>query len=220
MFEGIKNLFVEVEKTPDKSEEITKNEIKKRLTPIPAAPSIPPIGMSASVNEDMAKVLNEAIETAKTQGFDYLKFRNSLVALAAVPMPEPQKFQTVFATAQTMGLTKETLLSSVDFFQQILDKKKAEFLESEQSIVAQEVTSRENTKAQKEQEIADLQEKIRQAQTTIAEKQQENLTLTSEINEQNLRIQQTAAAFEATFAFVSGNLQADKTKIQTYLADK
>jgi hypothetical protein len=220
MFEKLTSLFVEMDKEPDKTEDVKVEKPKKgRISTVPPVPTpTVPIITSASVNDDMAKVLNSAIEGASRGDFDYLKFRNALAALASAPLPEPQKFQTVYATASTMGLTKEKLVDSIDFYQGVIDKKKTEFADEVQAMLAQEVGTREKTKAQKEQEIADLQEKIRQAQASIAETQQEILTVTTEINEQNLRIQQTSSAFEATFAFVSGKLQEDKAKIQTYIA--
>jgi hypothetical protein len=223
MFGKLASLFVEVEKPTPGAEE-PKEEKPAKKAPVAAAPAVPatpvPVPIStASINEEMAQVLTAAIEAANIEGFDYIEFRNALAALASAPLPEPQKFQTVFATAQTMGLTKQKLLDAIDFYQEVLNKKKTEFQEQVQAMVAQEVTLRENLKSRKEQEIADLQEKIRQAQSTIAEKQQEVLVVTTEINEQNLRIQQTASAFEATFASVSGKLQEDKAKIQTYIAN-
>lgn len=214
MFDKLKGLFVEVE---EDKKPVVADEPAPVSSPKPLAATAVPI-VPSSVNEEMAKVLNAAIEAANLDGFDYIEFKNALASLASAPIPEPQKYQTVFATAGTMGLTKQKLIDAIDYYQKVIDKKKEEFQTQVQAMVAKEITSREELKVQKEKEIVDLQEKIRQAQSTISERQQEILGISTEINEQNLRIQQTASAFEATFASVAGKLQEDKAKIQTYIA--
>jgi len=231
MFKKFANIFVDIEDSPSpqekKEEGGAKNEQQTTVTPSSPAPTAPapiasvapkPTFVPATVNEAMAELLSKAIEAANLEGFDYLEFRNALAAMASAPLSEQQKFQAVFATATTMGVTKDKLVGAIDHYQQVLDKQRAEFQVQVDAMIAQEVTQREALKSKKEEEIAALAEQIQQAQAAITEKQQEILTLSNEINEQNLNIQQTASSFEATFNFVSGRLQEDKCKIQNYLA--
>lgn len=235
MFGKIASMFVDVDGSEEpKTEEAAAPEPEKKeaapaSAPAPAAaPSAstappttpaPPPFVPATVNEEMVELLSSAIEAANLDGFDYIEFRNSLAAMASAPMPEKQKFQAVFATASTMGLTKQKLVDAIDHYQGVISNKKTEFDSHVEGMKAQEVTAREQLKEKKEQEIAALSEQIQQAQAAIAERQQEILNISNEINEQNLRIQQTSASFEATYNFVSGKLEEDKGKIQSYLAE-
>jgi hypothetical protein len=235
MFNKLASIFVDIEDSPqvppqEKKEESAENETTAAApapasspaptnTPAPTTSVAPkPVFVPATVNEAMVELLSKAIEAANLEGFDYLEFRDALAAMASAPLSEQQKFQAVFATATTMGVTKDRLVEAIDHYQQVLDHQKAEFQAQVESMIAQEVTQREELKSAKEQEIAALSEQIQQAQAAIGEKQQEILALSNEINEQNLNIQQTASSFEATFNFVSGKLQEDKGKIQNYLA--
>ena len=229
MFGKLANLFVEIEdnKESDKKEESKATATTSETQPAPqpqqqpATASAPPPTkqiIPATINEEMVEFLSSAIEAANLDGFDYIEFRDSLAAMASAPMSEQQKFIAVFATACTMGLTKEKLLDSISHYQNVIEGKKAEFAAHVEAMVAQEVTAREQLKTRKEQEISALAEQIQKAQASIAEKQQEVVTISNEINEQNLHIQQTASSFEATFGFVAGKLEEDKNKIQSYLA--
>lgn len=176
------------------------------------APAIP-----GAVDENMVNFLSQAIEEANIPGFDYIEFRNSLAAMANTPLPENQKYIAVFATASTMGLTKDSLLKAIDHYQGILDSKKKEFQVQVDQMTVREVQKREDLKAAKEAEIQTLLQQIQDAQAAIATKQQEVLEINSEIGRERLNIQQTAASFEATYNFISGKLQGDKQKIEAYI---
>lgn len=220
MLKSLTGLFFEKEAGETKEKESKPNEETKSNGNGAEQSVAPPVSMAPTVgvNSEMAEMLAAAIEAANIEGFDYLEFRDSLVGMASIPMPEKQKFETVFATAKTMGVTADKLLSSIDHYQEVLDQKKAEFLAHVESITAAEVTAREQKKAENEQKITDAAAEIQRLTAEITELQQENLTITNEINTEKLNIQNTAGSFEATFGVVSGRLQEDKGKIQSYLA--
>lgn len=226
MFSRLASMFVEVESAPP----APAPEAKKPAQPVPpgyaaSTPPTPSVQMApiaspaipGAVDEKMVQFLSQAIEESNIPGFDYIEFRNSLAAMASAPLPENQKYIAVFATASTMGLTKEKLLGAIDHYQNILDSKKKEFNAQVEQMTVQQVQKREELKAAKEAEIQTLLQQIQEAQAAIAAKQQEALEINSEIGRERLNIQQTAASFDATFNFVSGKLQGDKQKIEAYI---
>lgn len=229
MFSRLASMFVEVENAPT----APAPEAKKPAQPVPpgyaaAASVVPPTptvqmaptmapAIPGAVDEKMVAFLSQAIEESNMPGFDYIEFRNALAAMASAPLPENQKYIAVFATASTMGLTKEKLLAAIDHYQNVLDSKKKEFNAHVEQMTVQQVQKREELKAAKEAEIQTLMVQIQEAQAAIAAKQQEALEINSEIGRERLNIQQTAASFDATYNFVSGKLQGDKQKIEAYI---
>lgn len=226
MFGKLASMFVEVESSPTPAPVQDKKPTTQpvppgyaaavSVVPAPVAPIAAP-AIPGAVDEKMVEFLSKAIEDANIPGFDYIEFRNALAAMASAPLPENQKYIAVFATASTMGLTKEKLLSAIDHYQGILDSKKKEFQEQVDQMTALQVTKREELKSAKEAEIQALMVQIQEAQAAIAVKQQEALEINSEIGRERLNIQQTASSFEATYNFVSGKLQGDKQKIEAYI---
>ena len=228
MFGKLASMFVEVESAPTPA----PVQDKKPAQPVPpgyaAAASVVPVAPIAApiaapaipgaVDEKMVEFLAKAIDEANMPGFDYIEFRNALAAMASAPLPENQKYIAVFATASTMGLTKDKLLAAIDHYQAVLDSKKKDFQIQVDQMTALQVTKREELKSAKEAEIQTLMVQIQEAQAAIAAKQQEALEINSEIGRERLNIQQTAASFEATYNFVSGKLQGDKQKIEAYIA--
>lgn len=232
MFSRLASMFVEVENAPN-APTAPVPEAKKPAQPVPpgyaaAASVVPPTpavqmapiaapAIPGAVDEKMVQFLSQAIEESNMPGFDYIEFRNALAAMASAPLPENQKYIAVFATASTMGLTKEKLLAAIDHYQNVLDSKKKEFNAHVEQMTVQQVQKREELKAAKEAEIQTLMVQIQEAQAAIAAKQQEALEINSEIGRERLNIQQTAASFDATYNFVSGKLQGDKQKIEAYI---
>ena len=61
------------------------------------------------------------------EGFDYFEFKQSLATLSKMPLDEATQFKSAFATAATMGITKENLLQSADYYKKVLHKEKEKF---------------------------------------------------------------------------------------------
>ncbi len=59
--------------------------------------------------------------------FDYIKFRQSVSALIQMSMDESVSYKSAFATASTMGLTKEKLLKSANRYFSVLEDERESF---------------------------------------------------------------------------------------------
>jgi hypothetical protein len=221
MFSKLASMFVEVESTPTPAPQEIKKPVPPGaasfVAPTPSTVTIAAPAIPGAVDEKMVEFFSKAIEDSNIPGFDYIEFRNALAAMVNTPLPENQKYIAVFATASTMGLTKDKLTAAIDHYQGVLDSKKKDFQAQVDQMTAREVTKREDIKTAKEAEIQSLLQQIQEAQTAIAAKQQEALEINAEIGRERLNIQQTAASFEATYNFVSGKLQGDKQKIEAYI---
>ena len=79
------------------------------------------------LDDKSCKSLTDALLRNNLKGFDYLEFRASLRALASLKMESSQVFQSAFATASVIGLTKEHLVSSAEHYKSVLQKEKNSF---------------------------------------------------------------------------------------------
>ena len=71
--------------------------------------------------------LTQALEKNNLPGFDYLEFKLSLGRLASMDMPEETAFKSAYATASTVGLTKDKLVSTAQHYRQVLVKEREQF---------------------------------------------------------------------------------------------
>lgn len=201
--------------------------------PGPAKSSVQPTAQSKSVdidagamveikdgqvNEKFLNVLLDAMDKNNLQGFDYIEFKQFLKSLDKMEMDEATKFRSAFATGQTMGATKENLVTSGNRYLEILKQEEERF---EQAV-----------KNQRSKSIDDKQSGIAMLDKSIGEKEQQIAQLAAEIESARKEIQQrkedvalahakviqTQSDFHHTYKLLMGQLQEDIQKINTYLS--
>jgi hypothetical protein len=186
----------------------------KEATPAATLQVAPVLGQ---VDPDMLKILEEAIASSNLPGFDYIEFRDSMVRMQGVPMTEEQKFQAVFATAQSMGVTKQVLLDAIDHYLKVIAGKDAEFSRFLEGVVTSKVTSVEATVAKISTDIEAEANEIKRLTESIQNRRKQQDELNLQLLQARQEIQNKRAAFSATRDAIVNNLTADRVKVETYL---
>jgi hypothetical protein len=183
----------------------------------PTLPQQSRVAIPGQVDDEMAKILEDAILEANIPGFDYVEFRDVLANMSALGLPESKMFQAAFASAQIAKVTKAQLLEAIDFYLKVIDAKAKEFDDYVAGLKATDVTG-------KDQEIADLEAqieadaaKIQELTSSIGERRQKQDAIRMGKAQADLDINNKTAAFEATKAVIVGKLNADRNKIDTYI---
>jgi chromosome segregation ATPase len=162
--------------------------------------------------------LFNAIKANTLQGFDYLKFKESTQSLKqSMAMSEDIAIKSAFATAATMGITKDKLIENIQHYIQVLQKEKAEFDAAH--------NKQKNIKVnQKQNETTFLQEKIKAHQIQIAELEKQINEFQfkidnadREIEEAKQKIQETKTRFEETYTHFDQVLKSDIDTFNKYL---
>lgn len=172
---------------------------------------------SANLDGKSLEFLNNAIKAQALQGFDYLKFKQSIKALQDMNMSEEMAIRSAFSTASTMGITKQKILENIQHYQGVLNKEKSEF----DSALQKQTNTRIN---QKQNETSYLQEKIKahQAQILELEKQIKEFQFKidnadKEIEEARQKILDTKERFEETYTHYMDVLRSDIEIFNKYL---
>lgn len=191
----------------------------------PAEMSAPPpkqraaesVSASGSVSDKFVEILAAALEKNNQQGFDYFEFRQALKNLSKMPMDEQTRFHSAYAMAQTMGVTPAKLVESAQFYLNVLTNEQAKFNEAHAQQRARLIGNREEEVKNLEAMMESKAEQIKQLTQQIEEHRQRSEQIRKEISDSTVKIENTKADFEATFASVTGHLQEDINKIQQYL---
>lgn len=172
---------------------------------------------TGNVDNDILGKLFQALEDNNQQGFDYMEFRKALKTLSALPMDESIKYQSTFATASTIGVTLEMLLSSIEFYKKVLINEEANFtkaIKDQTSVnISDKITQKENilkSIVAKSEQIKKLTNEIGGLQTEI-----EQLTLSIETAES--KIKETALNFETSINVIKNQLDQDAIKLKQYI---
>lgn len=182
----------------------------------PAAPVyVPPV--TGQLNEKFVEVLTKALADNNQEGFDFFEFRSSLKSLAKMPMDDATRFQSAFAMASTMGATPQKLISSAQFYLDVLKNEEKKFGE----VVA---AQRSKLVGTKEQEMLNLDaavrnkaEQIKELTKQIEEHQNRMEQLKHEIHEATAKVEATATDFTATYHSVVAQIQGDIEGMKTFL---
>ena len=170
-----------------------------------------------SLDAKSLEFLMNAIKANTQQGFDYLKFKQSIASLEAMNMAEETAIKSAFATAATLGITKEKMLESINHYKQILAKEKTEF----DTAHAKQKNIRIN---QKQSDTQYLQEKIKAHQNQIAELEKQIKEFQAkidnadkEIEEARQKIEDTKQRFDETYTHFENVLKNDIDTFNKYL---
>lgn len=79
------------------------------------------------LDERSLEFLADAIEKNNLPGFDYYEFKRAVVALSQMKLDEATAHKSAFATAATVGLTKEKLIETANYYKNLVEKEKEQF---------------------------------------------------------------------------------------------
>jgi peptidoglycan hydrolase CwlO-like protein len=172
---------------------------------------------SYGLDEKSVDFLTKALERNNQPGFDYLEYKQSLVALAKMNMDEATAFKSAFATAATMGLTKDKLLSAADFYKGVLNSEKQQFDKALQNQLQNNVHSKQEEVKKLQVQIEEHRAQIKELEAQIVKNQGVIDRADEDIRSSKEKIETTRELFETTLRGILGDIDKDMNNIKQYL---
>lgn len=173
--------------------------------------------LSEDLDEKIVYKLMTAIKQGASNDFDYLKFKHSYMSLIDMGMDESLAPKSAFVTAKTMGVTKESILNSIEHYIRILSKEKELFI----SALKNQVVNHLDGPGSKMEE---LKQRMEANKIKIAQLQKENELILVEIDkllqtqdDNRQKIQATKDKFDKTYDAVLQQMQSDLQLYNTIL---
>lgn len=173
--------------------------------------------MTGSVDAGVTETLLRAIEASNLPGFDYIEFKQGLKSLENMPMDEATRYRSAFAMAQTMGLTADKLLQSIQHYVGVLDTEENKFGQALQAQGAQRLTKQQEDIATLEKAIKDKTAMLQKLSEEIAEHQQVLQERKKLMDDVRVKIDSARANFDASMKMLKTQLAEDSAKIQQFL---
>ena len=174
-------------------------------------------GSDHGLDEKSVKFLTSALEKNNLPGFDYIEYKQSLVALAGMSMEEETAFKSAYATASTLGLTKEKLLKTAEHYKKVLMNEKVQFDAALQKQVNQRVNNKLEELNKLKKQIDDYKQKIAQLEKKIAQNQETIEKQDDVIQKAKEKIESTKDGFELTLQSLVNEIDKDINNINTYI---
>jgi chromosome segregation ATPase len=161
--------------------------------------------------------LVQAIEKNNLPGFDYLEFKRAIFQLKNMNLDESTAHKSAFATAATLGITKEKLIETAGYYRNLVEKEREHF--------AQALEHQNNTKVfGKEQEIKRLKDQIERHKIEIARLQDEiagylNQVSSAEetVKQESEKLDKARTAFEKAHQWVLLAIDKDVEQMHKHL---
>lgn len=139
-----------------------------------------------------------AIEKNNLPGFDYFEFKRAVVALRELQLDEATAYKSAFATAATLGLTKEKLIETAGYYRNVVVKEKEQFDEALGKQTATKVAARQD-------DIKRLRDQIERHKAEVTRLQDEIASYLTQIEQSDgavkleaEKIEKNRKAFETT----------------------
>lgn len=171
--------------------------------------------VSDKLDPKSLEFLVKALAKGNQEGFDYIEFKQAYKALTQLPMDKALAMKSAFTTGMTMGLTKEKLLNSAEYYKQVVQKEKVLFDLALKNQTTQKVEGRKQEQIELQQQVDRNKELIASLQQEIEEFQKSIDGVDSEIQEAIRRIEDSRYRFENTFAEIIGEFSRDYDDINT-----
>ena len=161
--------------------------------------------------------LLKAIKSNSSKEFDYLKFKQSIKTLADMNMDESTSVRSAFATASTMGITKDKLIRSATHYRNVLDKEKMQFVEAMQNQMKERVANKKEAAAQMQDKLKEYQIKIERMQVEMKAFQKKIDGVDNEIAKAKEKIQTTSENFMGAYSSFVKTIDQDIDLMSEYL---
>jgi chromosome segregation ATPase len=169
------------------------------------------------LDERSINALTKALEKNNLPGFDYIEFKQALGRLQELDMDEPTAFRSAFATASTVGLTKEKLLKTAEHYRKVLTTEKQQFDDSLNRQMEQRVRSKQQEVEKLKKQIGEYQAKIQQLQEKV-EKAQSTIDHADEhIQDAKTKLLDTKEKFDYALQSIVNEIEKDIENVGTYL---
>ena len=174
-------------------------------------------GVHHGLDEKSVNFLTQALEKNNLPGFDYIEFKQSIGNLVNLGMDEATMFKSAYATAITVGLTKEKLLDTAAHYKKILTKEKSDFDAAVQKQVEQKVRTKQMEVEKLRKQIEAYQAKIKELEAKVAT-DQSTVDQSGDLIEAELaKIENTQNGFDTTLRALMNEIDRDILNIQQYL---
>ncbi|MFT4758564.1 MAG: putative nucleic acid-binding Zn-ribbon protein [Paraglaciecola sp.] len=174
-------------------------------------------GTHHGLDDKSVDYLTKALAKNNLPGFDYLEFKQSLIALAKMGMDEATAMKSAFATASTVGLTKDKLMKTAQHYKQILATEKTQFDEALGNQLNKRVNSKRQEVEKLKVQIGKWKEQVSKLETQIAQSQNTIDHADENIRAEMQKIESTKTNFEQAYQTIENQIDKDVEDVDLYL---
>ena len=174
-------------------------------------------GIKGKDDKSILALLRALKQNFDPNTFDYFRFKQSVEALTKMEMDLPTAYKSAFATASTMGLTKEKLSRSAGKYINVLDEERESFATALITRKKEKVDGRKSEVTGLSRKIEEHKAKILELEREIEIFQSRIDNVDSDVEEATLKIEGTKEKFLSVYNVLAEAIKKDIESINNYL---
>jgi len=151
-----------------------------------------------------ADYLLYAMSKKLTPTFDYIRFKQSIQALKKLNFDKETAVKSAFATATTMGITKDSLIKSAADYKGVLKQEKVQFDNALKKQITDKIGAKRKKQEAMKAKMSEYEAKIAEMQKRISEFKAKVDLLSQDVEKTTDKLKNSKDNYEQTFnSFVS-----------------
>ena len=173
--------------------------------------------MSAN-NNRFATALMKALEKKNLDGFDYLEWKQSVGKLTEIGMDQDTAIHSAFITGSSVGLTKEKLIKTANYYAEVLQDEKAQFMRSLEKHLVDNVEGKAKQTGELKKKIANWETKIEQLREQIRVATEQIESADTQISAARSKAEENQQGFDQALEVITNTINEDIANIRRVLA--
>ena len=173
--------------------------------------------MSAN-NNRFATALMKALEKKNLDGFDYLEWKHSVGKLTEIGMDQDTAIHSAFITGSSVGLTKEKLIKTANYYAEVLQDEKAQFMRSLEKHLVDNVEGKAKQTGELKKKIANWETKIEQLREQIRAATEQIASADTQISAARSKAEENQQGFDQALEVITNTINEDIANIRRVLA--
>lgn len=168
-----------------------------------------------ALNPKILETLHKAMDNANLPGEDYYELIKAVEAMGDIKLSEEDKMRSAIAALSTKGLTVEKVVSSAQYYLEVLENEKRKFYTAFENKIKgsinadkKRIEKLKEAVQEKTSQIEDLKKVIEDSKTKIKE-------LEDEIHKSNEKVEGIEDSFLYTYEHVMNKIKSDIQKVQS-----
>ena len=172
--------------------------------------------LQAMVDPKMRDALLQSLKENEQPGFDYLKFIATLAQMESVPN-EQNRFMLAFTAARAVGIDKNKLVESGQYYLKLLEKSSQDFNTSLTNAQHDTVGVNESRISEIETLVISKEAQIQKLNDELMEIKKERMNLTLQTSETKTKLDIKQKNFRVTYDDLVSEISNNLQKITRYI---
>ncbi len=158
-----------------------------------------------------------AIKNNAIKEFDYLKFMHSVKSMQDMNMDADTSYKSAYATAQTIGITKDKLLKTASHYMNVLKKEREHFADALKNQRSEKISGKLAEAEKLRNKIREYETKMKQMQKEITAYKKKIQGTDAAIEKEKEKIETIKNNFVTSYEHFEGVLTSDIDSIKNLL---